>query len=303
MKKILAAAALMGAVMASSTASATELWDPQLKGVNEGLAAGALPPKGVYFILNNYWANYQKRDGDGNRVHGTNLTALVEVPVLLWSTGLKVFGADYAVGIAQPIAYTDFEAQGKGSGNWGFYNTILIPGQLSWKIDDFFIKPGLSIYLDDASTTPADLVKGKRLNGGLPSGNGYTAVQPDLGLSWLHDGWNLSADLHLTIPVDATHAPGYEYKSGVQFSGDYTATKTIDKWTFGLGAHQQNQLNSDTLNGREVKDSIVASYGIGPIIGYQFGGLSVMATWNHNVYTQNDVGGDFLNLRFVAPLF
>ncbi|GEO81554.1 SphA family protein [Pararhodospirillum oryzae] len=303
MKKIILATALTGTVALSGQASAMELWDPHLRGVNEGLAAGALPPKGVYFMLNNYWASYQMHDASGNKIHGTNLSALVEVPALLWSTGWKVLGADYAMAIAQPITFTDYEPQGHGSGNWGFFNTMLIPGQLSWAIDDFHIKTGLTIYLDDASTTPADLVRGKRLNGGLPSGNGYTAVQPDLGISWLHDGWNLSADMHLTFPVDSTNAPGYEYHSGDQFSADYTATKTLDKWTLGLGAHQQHQLNRDTLNGAEVRDSIAANYGLGPIVGYQFGGLSVMATWNHTVYSQNDVADDFVNVRFVAPLF
>jgi hypothetical protein len=46
-------------------------------------------------------------------------------------------------------------------------------------------------------------------NGGMPSGNGYAAVQPDLGLSWLNGGWNLSADLHLAIQVTADAATNY----------------------------------------------------------------------------------------------
>ena len=303
MNKLLSTAILVGAVVLAGQASAEELWDPHLRGVNEGLAAGALPPPGVYGVLNNYWASYTLRDQNGKSISGTGLSALVEVPVVLWSTGLKVLGADYAVAIAQPFDFTSFAPQGSGSGNWGTFNTILIPGQLAWTFGDFHVKAGLSIYLDDASSTMADIINGHKLNGGLPSGNGYTTIQPDLGLSWLSNGWNVSADLHLALPVDATTAHNYSYQSGDEFAADYTVSKTIDKWTFGLGLHQENQLNADTLNGHTVANSTVTNFGIGPLIGYQFNGISVLAEWNHNIYAENDVAGDFFNVRFVVPFY
>ena len=149
----------------------------------------------------------------------------------------------------------------------------------------------------------ADIINGHKLNGGLPSGNGYTTIQPDLGLSWLSNGWNVSADLHLALPVDATTAHNYSYQSGDEFAADYTVSKTIDKWTFGLGLHQENQLNADTLNGHTVANSTVTNFGIGPLIGYQFNGISVLAEWNHNIYAENDVAGDFFNVRFVVPFY
>jgi hypothetical protein len=121
---------------------------------------------------------------------------LVEVPIVLWATGVKIFGADYAVAIAQPFDYTS-AGTGLGStggaGNWGTFNTILIPGQLAWTFGEFHVKAGFEIYVDDASST----VKSRSTHGGLPSGNDYTAVQPDLAFRWLHDGWNISADLHV----------------------------------------------------------------------------------------------------------
>jgi hypothetical protein len=49
MKKLIGAMviAMAGSVLAASQASAEELWDPYLRGVNVGLPAGALPPPGV----------------------------------------------------------------------------------------------------------------------------------------------------------------------------------------------------------------------------------------------------------------
>ncbi len=91
----------------------------------------------------------------------------------------------------------------------------------------------LSVYVADASNTPANLVNGHWLNGGLPTGNGYWTIQPGAGLSWLHDGWNVSAALFFPIPVSSTTANNYNYRSGDYFEADYTIAKEIGKWTVG----------------------------------------------------------------------
>lgn len=323
MKKILGAVTLAGAMVLAGQASATELWEPHLPGSDEGLAAGALPPPGVYGVLDNYLANYYAYTPSASKAPSTGLTALVEVPIVLWSTGIKVFGADYAVAIAQPFDYTSIGlgyglpngGGNGGSGNWGTYNTVLVPGQLAWTFGDFHVKTGLTVYVADASSTVAQIATQQWTKGGLPSGNGYWAVQPDLGLSWLHDGWNLSASLHLPIPVSSTTTTDYSYHSGTMFEADYTATKTLGKWTLGLGAYQVNQLNSDSCSGSNCVNwapgyvvgggtnvhHIASRYALGPIVGYQFGGINMQLTLNESVYVRNTVGGLFANLRFIVP--
>jgi hypothetical protein len=303
-KKLSGAMAVVvaGIVLATARVSAEELWDPYLRGVNEGLAAGALPPSGVYGVLDNYWMSYALHDHDGVKVAGTDLSALVEVPIVLWVPGIRILGADYAAAIAQPFDYTSSPGLSNttGAGNWGTFNTILIPGQLSWTLGDFHLKAGFEVYLPDASSTMVDLLHGHLRNGGMPSGNGYAAVQPDLAVSWLTDGWNLSADLHLVIPVTADTATNYNYRSGDECAADYTAVKTIGHWTLGLGAHQENQLKADTLNGRPVTHSNASNLGAGPMLGYQFTEIGVIAEWNRNIRARNDVAGDFVNVRFVV---
>ncbi len=308
MKKILGTIAVTGAMVLAGNASANELWDPHLPGSNIGLAAGALPPPGVYGVLNNYWATYNAYNSKANSIPNTSLQALVEVPIVLWATGYKVLGADYAVAIAQPFDYTSIGSGyglPTGSGNWGTYNTVVVPGQLAWTFDEFHVKAGLSIYIPDATSTPAAFVTGKWLKGGLPSGNGFWTIQPDLGLSWLHEGWNISADLHLPIPVSSTTATDYSYRSGTEFEADYTIAKTINKWTIGLGGYQVSQLNGDTCSGSAcpfpASSKISSRFGLGPLVGYQFGGINVQATLAQSVYTRNDVGGTFFNVRFIVP--
>jgi hypothetical protein len=286
-------------------ASAAQLWDPHLRGVDEGMAAGAVPPPGVYGVLNNYWASFSEYDASGHR-DGVKLDALVEVPIVLWQTGIKVLGADYAMAIAQPFDYTNLRVPGdaaiSNNAHWGTFNTILIPGQLSWSLpNDFHVLAGLTVYVDDASSSPAN----PPAAGGVGSGNGYWTLQPDFGISWLHDGWNISLSAHYAYNFKDSKT---QYKTGQELALDYTVTKTLGKWIVGAGAHQENQLTSDTGAGAVARGCParngckVANYGIGPLLGYQFGGVEVLAEYNQNIYAENDVAGTIFNLRLVSAL-
>jgi hypothetical protein len=310
MKKFLGLCVGTMAVVASVSVSAEELWDPHLRGVNEGLVAGALPPPGVYGVLDNYWMSYAWHDNKGNQTN-LKLDALVEIPIVLWSTGYKVLGADYAMALAQPFTYTDLkQANNAGLSNnahWGNFNTILVPGQLSWALpNDFHVKGSLSVYLDDASSsTGRDAPSG----GGAGSGNPYYTLEPGVALTWLHDGWNLGVDLtyayNFTNSSTNYSASGQKlnYTSGSEIAIDYTATKTIGKWTFGIGAHQENQLSNDSGSGAAkcaaTNGCKVTNYGIGPLVGYQFEDINVLFEYNHNIYTENDFAGDLFNIRLM----
>jgi hypothetical protein len=317
MKKIFGALAAASVLALAVPASATELWDPQLPGADEGYAAAAVGtlPAGVYGILNNYWAQFKSYNSHANSISNANLSALVEVPIVVWVPGIKVLGGDFWTAFIQPFDYTSYGplANGTnngnpstGSGNWGTYNTILVPGFVNWTFGDFHVGAGLRIGVADATTTPADLVNGSwNHKSGLPSGNGYWTIQPDLTASWLHDGWNVSIWAHFPVPVSSTTATtptgaGYDYKSGAEMENDYTVAKSIGKWTVGLGAFSVNQFNGDTLNGKNVHN-IATRYGLGPIVSYQFNGISAEAIINESVYTRNSVGGTIFNFRFVVP--
>jgi hypothetical protein len=295
-----AALAAAGLAMAAGSASATELWDQHLRGVESGLAAGALPPEGLYFILNNYVAAF-KQYGPADGKSGMKLDAVVEVPILLWNTGVKVLGAEYGVAIAQPIDYTRIGIANNpnigDNGHWGRFNTYLVPVILSWALPyDLHIKGSFGVWLDNASSSPGHGPS----RGGVGSGNGFTTFEPGLGISWLHDGWNISAQAYYDT---STKNDRTNYQSGDQIAVDYTATKTIDNWTVGLGAFQLNQIQRDKRNGVSLSGSVSQSYGLGPIVGYDFGPVSLQATYNHYLLIHNDVGDNVLNVRAVVPLF
>jgi len=300
-KNVCAALLAMGVVAAAGSAGATELWDPHLRGVESGLAAGALPPEGVYFILNNYFASFQEYRPGASK-SGMKLDAIVEVPIVLWNTGIKVLGADYGVAIAQPFDHTEIAMENnnaiEGNGHWGRFNTYLVPVILSWALPyDLHVKGSFGVWLDNASSSPGD----EPARGGVGAGNGFTTFEPGLGISWLHDGWNVSAQIYYDT---STRNDKTGYQSGDQIAVDYTFTKTVDQWTFGLGAFQLNQLEKDTARGGVKRSgSVSQSYGLGPILGYDFGPVSLQATYNHYLLVHNDVGDNVLNIRLVAPLY
>ncbi len=309
MKKfILALFVCLAAVTLIAPAYATELWDPHLRGVDEGLAAGALPPPGLYFINDSYFApsylgygpNFGQVDSKANPA--VRLFAYVDVPILLWVPGCKFLGADYGVAIAQPFDYTNLrvgEPPGSVSAGaqWGTFNTILIPFILSWHLPcDFRVKTAFAIGLDDGWTHPGS----SDTSGTAQSANGTYMFTPEVGISWLHAGWNLSAEFFYTFQTKNSDT---QYASGDQIAVDYTVTYTCGKWTFGAGVSEENQLYNDQLFGVTLPDSKALAWTAGPIIGYNFGPCSLQFQYNFPIYTNNDVGGEWFNLRLVVPLW
>ena len=236
---------------------------------------------------------------------GTNLFVFVEIPTLLWSTGCKFLGADYGMAVAEPVVYTNLRVGTPGESlsgdNWGTFNTIIVPYILAWKLPcDWRIKTSLAIGLNDGSST---LENSGLANPGkvfmAPSANDYWSFVPELGISWLHAGWNFSADFRFSFETKDTFT---DYQSGEAFFADYTITKTCGKWTFGLGAAQYNQVANDKSGGVTLDGTKTTMYTMGPLFGYNFGPCSVTFTYNFALYSQSQFGGDFCFFNLVVPL-
>lgn len=340
MKKILLAMCVCLAVLTLvSSAYANELWDFHLRGADEGLAPGILPPPGLYFINNSYWAtSYHNYDQNGNWIPGVKSQGYVDIPILLWTPGCQFLGASYGAAIAQPFDQVSLRlsppaAPATFMGNqWGAYNTVVEPIILSWRIPcNLFVSGSFTIGLNDGTTSPGDsaaaqpgnplyhLQQGVAFSKDLKdvyawSSNDCYTFTPMLGISWLYHGWNLSAEFAYTFYTKDTDT---EYQTGDQFWADYTLTYTCGRWTFGVGAEQQNQLYNDKFNSliynsagipigetgyRSQPGTMAINYGIGPIIGYNFGPCSIMMVYNFPVGVKSDTGGEWLDLRLVIPL-
>ena len=290
-KALLAAAGVLA--LSWSPASAIEAFvNPQTKpGVLIGASAG-VPPPGIYMFnqVFTYQANLAgpgvKSALGGNTKVGDQ--AAVDVQGFLFVPGWTILGATYDALIVQPFVEgslgSPFNIQESG-----VHNTYIVPIELSWKLADsgFAIKTGLGIYVPDGTQhnfIPG--VTGSSAGTGYPFiGDPYWTFQPEVIFSYLKDGWNLSAAIYDEINTRNTVT---QYKTGDILHADFTATKTIGKWTFGPVAYYYGQVSSDSCSppscgyatGTLLNPQRFDIWAVGGLIGYNFGpaALSVWAT-------------------------
>src|SRR3954453_8905962 len=108
--------------------------------------------------------------------------------------------------------------------------------ELSWNLGNsgFFVKAGLGMCV------PTGPQPGPSGLGNV--GNPWWTFQPELVVSYLKDGWNLTANLFQEINT-ANSITGY--RSGDVFHAEFTAPKTIGNWTFGPVAYYAGQVTDD----------------------------------------------------------
>jgi hypothetical protein len=292
----------------SVSASAEENWTPHLPGLAEGLASGALPPEGVYFANSTMYASAKIYDKDGNRTH-THADIFVDVPIVMWVPGVKLWGADYGVVLAQPFDYlntiVDNTPMSYDMSSWGMFNTYVAPVQLSWKLpEDFHVMAGFGFYAPTGHFEKPPYVGGHF--GGIANSIGFWTLEPVLGVSWLRDGWNLSANFTYGINFEN---PDTHYTSGNVFQGDYTATKRIGEWTVGVGGYSVNQLNDDKSKIASKQTQIdsengnrATKYAAGPLVGYDFGPFSLTGYLNYGFGAKNTCSSATYWTRLVLPL-
>ncbi len=236
-KALLAAAGI--AAVAFSPAFANEGPGAATKpGAFIGASAG-VPPPGIYMFnqVFTYQANLTGPGTGGKNNIGVH--ANVDVQGFVFVPGWTFLGATYDAVFVQPFVDlsvgTPVNVQAAG-----MFNTYLVPVELSWKLgtSGFAFKTGLGIYVPDGTKTG--------FNGLGNSGSPYYTFQPEAIFSYLANGWNLSAAIYeeFNTANSVTH-----YTSGDILHADFTATKTIGKWTIGPVAYYWGQVSSELLPG------------------------------------------------------
>jgi hypothetical protein len=292
-KALLAAAGI--AALACSPAFANEGPGAATKaGAFIGASAG-VPPPGIYMFnqVFTYQANVAGPGNGGNTKIGFH--ANVDVQGFLFVPGWTFLGGTYDAVIVQPFvdvsvgSPVNFQAS-------GMFDTYIVPVELSWKFgtSGFAFKTGLGIYVPDGTKTG--------VNGLGNVGSPYYTFQPEAILSYLKDGWNLTVAVYDEINTanSVTH-----YTSGDILHADFTATKTIGKWTIGPVAYYYGQVTDDscpvsciaTGSSTLAHSSRFDVWAVGGLVGYDFGpaSLSVWATQEVSAKASNTaaaVGAD-----------
>jgi hypothetical protein len=232
--KALLAAAAGVAAFAISPAEAFEAGPAMTKpGSFIGASAG-MPPPGVY-MFNQVFA-YTGNFVGPNAPASFGRNVYVDVQGFIFVPGWTFLGATYDALIVQPfvaVAISDPAPTNIA----GIFNTYIVPVELSWtKIGGtgFAVKTGLGVYVPTGSISGV---------AGLNNvGSPWVTFQPELALSYLAGGWNLTAFLYDEIYTANSRT---NYTTGNIFHADFTATYTIGKWTFGPVGYYAAQVSDD----------------------------------------------------------
>ena len=251
-------------------------------GVLIGASAG-VPPPGIY-MFNQVFTYQANLTGPGvNTALGGNthvgVQAAVDVQGFLFVPGWTFLGATYDALVVQPFVMDNLGSPVNVQ-QAGMFNTYIVPVELAWQNignTGIAVKTGLGIYVPDGTTT------GVFGTGNV--GSPFWTFQPELIVSYLKDGWNLSAAVYAEINTRNTIS---NYTSGTILHADFTATKTIGKWTLGPVAYYVGQVSDDSCSagclygpGATLANAQRSNvWAVGGLLGYNFGpaAVSVWAT-------------------------
>ena len=278
------------------TARAVEGLPAYPVGITEGVALGALPPPGFYVFDTLAYQSSSFRNGAGHRIP-VSVDALYDLGAVLWASDLQLLGGRYSALMAQAVGYGSLSSFGAKHESAGVTGTLLFPLRLSWQLSDNLFTTG-----SFGTLAPHG---GFRARAPLNFDIGYWALEPTVTVSWLQPGLELTA--HVTNVINMTN-PSTHYRSGDAVYIDYTVLRPIDKWAVGISGYAAYQFEDDTVNGASVAaspfngpGSRYRQFATGPLIGYDFGPLSVTGYYNRVLFATNAPKGDNFWLRVAVP--
>lgn len=283
-------------------------------GATTGAAAGALPPPGLYFNTDATYETGSIVGGNGNKatIAGQHLRAtnVSWVNSLLWVPGWQILGADYGAMIAQPVKWSSTHWSGGSTyKSVGLVNTMVSPEILSWNLGGgFHVSEGLAFAINDGYTTSAyNSGSGRVATTAYNIGNAFYTIEPNLAISYLNNGWNLTAN---NVVDFNTKNEATDYQSGDVYYLDLTASKRIGNWTLGLLGNYTQQFTDDTIGGQVVpaangfsRGSRIMHVKVGPMVAYDFGRFQVTARYLQAVKTENDCDVSFFHVGLSAKLY
>jgi hypothetical protein len=291
----------VAALAYASQAFALEGNSPYQPGVSIGIPTGALPPPGLYFSDDNVVILGPLKNSAGKSI-GANVFQYVNAPAVLWSPTwqpLSFMNATMAFDAVEPFVNQSFGPVGKTQ--TGFFNSI-IGANVSWNFAPIFVKVGFAVYINDGDWT-----------GGIA--NNTWTFSPDVAVSWLSNGWDITGHLVADYQTEDTHA---HYQSGDNYYLDLTVGKSFGKLTVGGGANWTQQFNNDKLTsaalcggpsscdtpgvpGGQGKGNRQYRVLAGPFMGYNFGPVELNAKALWGVDAVNTFNVSFYHVGFSFP--
>jgi hypothetical protein len=249
----------------------------QKPGITLGGGSAETPPPGIYMF--DQVLTYQAKIVGPNVPNGPKLDTAGAGAGFLFVPDWSFLGARYDAVVVVP-GFISTAAAPLNSQAAGMHNTYIVPGELSWKFGDsgFFIKTGLGLYVPDGTFFgPTGL-------GNV--GNPWWTFQPEFIASYLKNGWNFTANIFEEFHTKNTFTG---YRTGDILHAEFTATKTIGKWTFGPVGYVAAQVTGDTSSAFYNYATNSNSYtriAAGGLLGYNFGPASLNIWMTDEFYSK-----------------
>ena len=263
-------------IRAAASALAGSVTEP---GETIGAATGAPAPPGLYFANT---VNWGCRNTSPERT-----CSVVDIPVFVWSTPWKIFGARLQPSFAPVIP---IEASIHNTANFsGLFNPFLA-AQLAWDLGSGWgVSYLLGVYADVDSSVA------------FSSGS----LNQRVALSYTGDGWNLTANTILgtqfnqvtghsqVSPCPVSLAYPHNGCNPDFLNVDLTATKKFGKWELGPVGFYSTDLSAPAPGYQKQ-----SQFAVGGLIGYWFDRAVVQAYVTSDVYQKNYRG--YENSRVVS---
>jgi hypothetical protein len=264
---------------------------PYAAGSAGGVPIGVNPPPGFYLSsLTGYF------DGtfhtDVPPPHPLNISLFGEALTFLWVPDTTILGATYSALVNQGMitkTLSHIPPHNLTRTQTGLVNTVISPVNLSWSLPaDFYVSGRFAVQLPDGQYNRDDLVN---------IANNFWAFEPNVGISYLKGGLDLSVRLLYDIVTENTDSnargsAGGHYQSGNVFTGEFSATQSFGSWRFGLTGYGVAQTNDDSARGHLLKETEASRVGLGPIVEYNNKWVGINLYYIRDVQWNRAFGGD-----------
>jgi hypothetical protein len=291
---VLAAIALASARLAESLEPGAH--PPYLVGSTLGVPIGVLPPPAIYVSsLTTYQNAYLHVDTKLR--HTSTLAAFSEGLTLLWVPDLTLWGTRYGGFINQTAVVktvTSVPPRGVTSTETGLVNTVISPLNLAWTLpNDLFVSARFSFYPPDGQYDRHNVVN---------IANNFWAFEPNVGISYLKNGFDLSVHLVYDIMTANNSSSAFgnahsNYHSGNIFVGEVSVSQSFGHWRFGAVGYGVQQTHDDSAGGRTLPATQISKVGMGPLVEYNTPWVGINFYYVRDAAWKRAFGGDNFFLR------
>ncbi len=286
------------ALAGAGTARAREAGVPPVMppGQTMGVPIAAPLPPGFYGGLSAAYYNAALKDANG-KSGGQTSTVIDPALQLIWAPNWQFLGAHVKMFVVQPLVSIDqkrtdpFPPPMQGSASaFGAANIQIQPIDLTWDLaPGLFVNTGLSVFAPTGQWGIDDEVN---------IGANFWTFAPNLALTYLKDGWNISAQAIYFANTKNTRS---DYQSGNEVMLSGTVTKDIGPMlglerplSIGPVSYYYEQVTDDDNFGTSYGGMVQGNgkkFAIGAALNTRVGPVNTLLMYTYDAYVRDTVGG------------